>query len=814
MSLLALRWISWLIALILWGGAPALLFGGEAPSTGYSDEETLHNAGLETDGSSLLAFFHARSRAAIEPDRLRALLKQLTSSSLQQRSLATAEFLGLGPLAVPVLRRAANDLSAPETARRAAHCLRWLEGSSSTSLPAAAARVLGQRKPEGAAAALLSYLPFADSGEVLQAVTAALAAVAVPNGKPDEALLRALADPLSVRRAAAGVALCRAAPPDQVPAVRKLLRDPAPGVRLRTALALAEANDAEAVPVLIDLLADLPSEQCKRIEAFLQKLAGEWAPALNFTAEDEIGRRIRRDAWAAWWRNVDGEALVEAVRKRTPTDEDRAKIRKLLGQLASGDFATRETASKELFALGRRSLPQLRDAIKSKDIEASRRAKLLIEQIEEEPAHQLPLAALRLLGLRKPTGSVTVLLAYLPYAEDENRSSEVQNSLSVLALHEGKLDANLVKALADAKPAIRAVAAEALINGGGDTGRAAVHKLLKDREAIVRMRVALALAMARDKDGVPVLIDLLPVLPGEHVGQVEEVLYQLAGDTAPDASLGKEASDKKKCRDAWTAWWKINAGHVDLGRLKTHPMLGYTVICDFQNGRVYEVDRSGKERWSLTGLNMPCDAVVLPGNHVLITEYQANRVSERDLQGNILWQKILMDNPTGAQRLSNGNTLITADSYIVEVDRSGKELYTIRNGMMFHAARRLRNGQIACLQNPNQCALMDTTGKTLASFPSNHGNQNNNNMVRGLDVLPNGHLLITQCDQGKVVEFDSTGKSLLEVNAPGARTAVGLPNGHILVTSQQNQRVFEVDRNGKVVWEVNASGPIIRARRR
>jgi hypothetical protein len=199
MSRLARRWISWLIALVLWCGAPALLIGRDKSSTGYSDEEKLHNAGLETEGPSLLAFFHARSRAAVDPDRLRVLLGQLTSWSLQQRSLATAEFLGLGPLAMPMLRRAANDLSAAETARRGAHCLRWLEGSSSTSLPAAAARVLGKRKPEGAAAALLAYLPFAGSREVLRAVTA---------------------------------------------------------------LALAEANDADAIPVLIDLLTAV-DRQCR-----------------------------------------------------------------------------------------------------------------------------------------------------------------------------------------------------------------------------------------------------------------------------------------------------------------------------------------------------------------------------------------------------------------------------------------------------------------------------------------------------------------------------------------------------------------------
>jgi DNA-binding beta-propeller fold protein YncE len=326
----------------------------------------------------------------------------------------------------------------------------------------------------------------------------------------------------------------------------------------------------------------------------------------------------------------------------------------------------------------------------------------------------------------------------------------------------------------------------------------------------VRMRVALALALARDKDGVPVLIDLLPVLPGEHVGQVEDTLYQLAGDTAPEVSLGTEAADKKKCRDAWAAWWKVNAGRVDLARLTSHPLLGFTVICDIGNGRVYEVDRAGKERWSITGLNTPSDAVVLPGNRVLISEYQVNRVSERDFKGNILWQKGLNDNPINVQRLPNGNTFIATDSYVVEVDRSGKELYTLRNVPMFHAAYRMRNGPIVCLTPNNQCVLMDTTGKTLASFASNHGNHN----LAGLDVLPNGHILVTQMNQGKVVEFDSTGKSLAEVSAPGVRTATGLPNGHVLAASQGNQRVFEVDRSGKIVWEVKGAGPVLRARRR
>ncbi|HTU19217.1 MAG TPA: HEAT repeat domain-containing protein [Gemmataceae bacterium] len=787
--------------------------GGQAAEESRDDEQTLQSAGLSSNGPALLAFFHARSRVDVDPNRLRVLLEQLASSSNPERSLATAEFLGFGPLAVPTLRRAANTLENPELARRAAHCLRWLEGSASTSLPVAAASVLGQRKPAGAAGALLAYLPFADSPEVLRAVTAALAAVAVPNGKPDPALLRGLTDPMAVRRAAAGIALARAAPPEEVPVVRKLLKDPALGVRLRTAMALAEARDAEAIPVLIDLLAELPVDQRKQVEELLQQLAGEWAPAAHFTGEDEIARKIRRDAWAAWWRNTDGNALLSALRKRTLTAEDRDKVRDLIAKLSSDDFSMREAASRRLSALGRRSLPQLREAARSKDAETARRAKMLIEQIEEDPAHRLPAAAIRLLAVRKPAGSVEALLAFLPHVDDESVTEEVQKSLGWLALQNGKPAPALMSALSDTRPRIRAVAAEALINGCGTAGRAAVRQMLKDQAAAVRLRVALALAKAREKDGVPVLIDLLIQLPGEQVGEVEDALYQLAGDTAPEVSLGTEKAEKKKCRDAWAAWWKVNANRVDLGRLTTRLWYGYTLICDCSNNRVYELDRKGKERWAIEGVQFPVDAWVVPGNRVLIAEYNGNKVTERDFKGRILWTKEgLPSQPVNVQRLLSGNTFIATSTHILEVDRTGKEVYSFTNvpgGIT--AAYRARNGNIICLaNNGSQCLIMDTTGKTLKQFGSNR----NGGWTSGIDLLSNGRILITQPDRNKVTEYDSDGKSIVEVDAPMATTATVLPNGHFLVASHQAQRVFEVDRGGKVVWEHKGNGNIFRARRR
>src|SRR5262249_40862106 len=119
---------------------------------------------------------------------------------------------------------------------------------------------------------------------------------------------------------------------------RKLLRDARPEVRLRAALALVKRREVEAIPVLIDLLAELPARQRKPIEDALQELAGEWAPNLTLAGEDDITRRIRRDAWASWWQRTDGRALLEEFRKRTLSAADVARVQALLRSFDDKSF--------------------------------------------------------------------------------------------------------------------------------------------------------------------------------------------------------------------------------------------------------------------------------------------------------------------------------------------------------------------------------------------------------------------------------------------------------------------------------------------
>src|SRR5260370_34073040 len=78
-------------------------------------------------------------------------------------------------------------------------------------------------------------------------------------------------------RKAAAAALAKGGGPEARPAVRKLFADKDMTVRLRTALALAP-HYAEAITVLVELIAHAQGEPTGQAHDFLCQLAGDRAP--------------------------------------------------------------------------------------------------------------------------------------------------------------------------------------------------------------------------------------------------------------------------------------------------------------------------------------------------------------------------------------------------------------------------------------------------------------------------------------------------------------------------------------------------------
>src|SRR5436190_1267291 len=82
------------------------------------------------------------------------------------------------------------------------------------------------------------------------------------------------------------------------------------------------------------------------------------------------------------------------------------------------------------------------------------------------------------------------LLASLPFATNEEIADEIRTSLTVLAVHDGKAEPALLKALTDRSAIIRGSAGEVLTRAKVADAKAAVRKLLTDLDASVKLRVA------------------------------------------------------------------------------------------------------------------------------------------------------------------------------------------------------------------------------------------------------------------------------------------------------------------------------------
>lgn len=510
----------------------------------------------------------------------------------------------------------------------------------------------------------------------------------------------------------------------------------------------------------------------------------------------------------------DGPSLLAFFQRRTLPDEERTKVKALIAQLGSKVYREREQAMAELARRGPVVAELLRDAVKNDDLETSRRAEKILARIQEKdvPVDVLP-AAVRLLAKRRPPGAVEGMLAYMPFADNDAVADEVRVLLARLAQDGGKVQPALKAALTDKLAVRRAAAAEALCHIPGE--RQAVSKVLADPDAYVRLRVALALIQARDRGAVQALIDTLPHLTLHQAWQAEEVLFRLAEDRSPPAvALGHDEAGRKNARDVWSAWWRDHAKSVDLATLDHKPkVLGYTMVILLDMGRVMELGPKNQVRWQVDNLMLPLDVQYLPGDRILVAEYQGGRATERNLKGEVLWEKEFA-NVQVAHRLSNGNTFLSSDTEILEVDRNGKAVYsfTMPGGERIMKSAKLQNGEIVCLTDAARLVRFNTAGKELFSFNVPIANR----LFGGrLHVLPSGRILIPHNSENKVVEYDARGKPVWEISIDQPVVAYRLPNGNTMVTTILPARgAVELNRLGQEVWSYRANTRVTRAIRR
>jgi hypothetical protein len=525
---------------------------------------------------------------------------------------------------------------------------------------------------------------------------------------------------------------------------------------------------------------------------------------------------------------TDGPGLTAYFKQRTVSVSHEAHIKELVRQLGDEEFKRREEASRQLVMIGPRARPFLQAALKDADPEIVRRAQDCLERIARETSATALAAAVRVLVRRRPPNAATVLLNYLPSAEDERVAEAIHHVLPGLAMRNGKAEPVFVEALTDSSAVKRAAAAAALAELPLPDVKPKIRKLLCDRDPYVRVRVGLALAACGEKDAVPVLIRSIEDIPLERNGLVLELLSRLAADAPPPMPFLSSASwregrremeVRRKHRQTWETWWKNHQHKIEPARLEQAARtLGFTLIVLLDLNTIEFLDRAGEVCWKITDALYPLDVQLLPEEQrVLIAEYKANRVSERNLKGEIVWKKAV-PGPLMAQRLPNGNTFIAMRSQLIEVDKEGREVfkYSRPDGSEFMRATKLSNGDIACIVQLGgaltRYVRLTPSGKDIKESKS--WSVQVRTFGGRVEVLPNGHVLIPEMDNDRVVEFDADGHNVWEVTLDQPIAAVRLPNGNTLVTLMRENRAVEVDRAGKELWQFKADTRVTRAFRR
>ena len=227
---------------------------------------------------------------------------------------------------------------------------------------------------------------------------------------------------------------------------------------------------------------------------------------------------------------------------------------------------------------------------------------------------------------------------------------------------------------------------------------------------------------------------------------------------------------------------------------------GFTLIADYSDNCVVEVDEQGKEVFRMDNVLGAWDAECLDSGNLLVTEFAVGQVKEVTRAGEVVWSFSDLKNPYCATRLGNGNTLI-ADTFanrVIEVTKAGEIAWKYDRGVKPADCERLPNGNtLIADMSKDRVIEVSPAGDVVWEIRNMLG-------VYDVDRLSNGNTLVTLRMLTKVIEIDRDGKVVWQIgNLNSPSDADRLANGNTLVA--ENGGVREFDRAGNVVWKKTMS---------
>lgn len=195
------------------------------------------------------------------------------------------------------------------------------------------------------------------------------------------------------------------------------------------------------------------------------------------------------------------------------------------------------------------------------------------------------------------------------------------------------------------------------------------------------------------------------------------------------------------------------------------------------------------------------------GHPFACTDYSAGKVFLVSTEGNVEWE-YATKSCNDLWVLPNGNLLFNTGHGVQEVTREKKIVFDYQSKSEIYACQRLPNGNTFIGEcNAGRLLEVDPSGKIVKEIKLlPEGKDGGHLYMRNARVLENGNYLVAHNGEQKIKEYDPTGKLLREIPAPGGpHSVVRLKDGNTLISVGDRpggHRVFEVDKEGKTVWEV------------
>lgn len=161
--------------------------------------------------------------------------------------------------------------------------------------------------------------------------------------------------------------------------------------------------------------------------------------------------------------------------------------------------------------------------------------------------------------------------------------------------------------------------------------------------------------------------------------------------------------------------------------------------------------------------------------------------------------------------LPNGNLLFTTGHGVKEVTRTKQIVFNYESKSEVYACQRLANGNTFIGEcNAGRLLEVEPSGKVareIRLLPE--GKDGGHLYMRNARQLANGHYLVAHYGEQVVREYDGHGKAVRTIPAAsGPHSVVRLANGHTLIACgdivPDGARVFEVDTEGRTVWEIKS----------